>query len=333
MKNPDEPKCPAVLPNRRDFITMGLGAFLVATLPRAARPARRLIRRNVPMMGSIAELAVVDRDARHAYAALDAALNELRRVERAMTRFDPDSDVGRANARASSEPVAVSEPTAHVLREALRWAVATGGAFDPALARATELWDVEHRRVPPARRDYARFAGRHLHEAVGLDRWRGRAVVAFEDPDVGIDLGGIAKGYGVDRAVEALRAWGVTSALVNVGGDLYALGSSEDGDEWEIGIRSPEDPSRLKSVIRIEDRAVATSGDYERYFDYGDRRFHHLIDPATGAPRVTVRHTITAMAPTCLAADAAATAAFGSGPEAAARMAAAGDPGVELVDV
>jgi thiamine biosynthesis lipoprotein len=312
---------------------MGLGAFLVATLPRAARPARRLIRRNVPMMGSIAELAVVDRDARHGHAALDAALDELRRVERAMTRFDPDSEVGRANARASSEPVAVSEPTAHVLREALRWAVATGGAFDPALARATELWDVEHRRVPPARRDYARFAGRHLHEAVGLDRSRGRAVVAFDDPDVGIDLGGIAKGYGVDRAVEALRAWGVTSALVNVGGDLYALGSSEDGDEWEIGIRSPEDPSRLKSVIRIEDRAVATSGDYERYFDYGDRRFHHLIDPATGAPRLTVRHTITAVAPTCLAADAAATAAFGAGPEAAGRMAAAGDPGVELVDV
>jgi thiamine biosynthesis lipoprotein ApbE len=92
---------------------------------------------------------------------------------------------------------------------------------------------------------------------------------------VGIDLGGIAKGYGVDRAVEALRAWGVTSALVNVGGDLYALGSSEDGDEWEVGIRSPEDPSRLKGVIRIEDRAVATSGDYERFFDYGDRRFHH----------------------------------------------------------
>jgi thiamine biosynthesis lipoprotein len=250
-----------------------------------------------------------------------------------MTRFDPASDVGRANARAFAEPVAVSEATAYVLAEALRWAAATRGAFDPALARATELWDVEHRRVPPATHDYARFAGRRLYESVELDRWRNRAVVRFEDPDVGIDLGGIAKGYGVDRAVEALRAWGVTSALVNVGGDLFALGSSEDGNEWEIGIRSPEDPSQLKGVIRVEDRAVATSGDYERFFDYGDRRFHHLIDPGTGAPRVTARHTVTAVAPTCLAADAAATAGFGARPEAAARMAAAGDPGVELVDV
>ena len=329
----DDGKRPAVLPDRRAFITMGLGAFLVATLPRAARPARRLIRRSVPMMGSIADLAVVDRDARHAHAALDAALDELRRVERAMTRFDPASDVGRANARAFVEPVAVSEPTGYVLSEALRWSAATGGAFDPALARATELWDVEHRRVPPAPREYSRFAGRRLYESVDLDRWRGRVVVRFEEPDVGIDLGGIAKGYGVDRAVEALRAWGVTSALVNVGGDLYALGSSENGDEWEVGIRSPEDPTRLKGVIRIEDRAVATSGDYERFFDYGDRRFHHLIDPGTGAPRLTVRHTITAVASTCLAADAAATAAFGALPEAAARMAAAGDASVELVDV
>ena len=138
---------------------------------------------------------------------------------------------------------------------------------------------------------------------------------------------------GHSNAACAPLAVNATSALVNVGGDLYALGSSEDGDEWEVGIRSPEDPSRLKGVIRIEDRAVATSGDYERFFDYGDRRFHHLIDPGTGAPRLTTRHTITAVAPTCLAADAAATAAFGALPEAAARMTAAGDPGVELVDV
>jgi thiamine biosynthesis lipoprotein len=324
---------PTALPSRRDFITMGLGVFLVATIPRAGRPARRLIRRNVPMMGSVAELAVVDRDARHAYAALDAAVGELRAVEWAMTRFDPASEVGRANARAFAEPVAISEPTAYVLAEALRWAAVTGGAFDPALARATELWDVEHRRVPPAPREYTRFAGRRLHEAVGLDRWGGGAVVMFDDPDVGIDLGGIAKGYGVDRAVETLRAWGVTSALVNVGGDLYALGSSADGDAWEVGIRSPDDPSQLRKVIRLTDRAVATSGDYERFFDYAGRRFHHLIDPRTGAPCLSTRHTITVTAGTCLAADAAATAAFGKPPAAAARIATAGDPEVELVDV
>lgn len=328
-ENRDQP----VLPSRRDFITMGLGAFLIATLPRAARPVRRLFRRNVPMMGTVAEIAVVDRDAHHAHAALDAAIVELRAVERAMTRFDPSSEVGHANATAFREPVAISESTAHVLGEALRWAKLTGGAFDPALARVTELWDVEHRHVPPDPREYARFADRGLHEAIRLDRWRNRAVVKFHDPDVGIDLGGIAKGYGVDRAVEALRSWGATSALVNVGGDLYALGASEDGNEWEVGIRSPEDPARLVKVIRLENRAVATSGDYERFFGYAGRRFHHLIDPRTGAPRLTVRHTISATAATCLAADAAATAAFGRPFVSAARMVAAADPEIEIVDV
>jgi thiamine biosynthesis lipoprotein len=324
---------PRNLPSRRNFLAMGLGVFLVATLPRAVRPARRLIRRNVPMMGSVAELALVDRDARHAHAALDAAVTALRAVETSMTRFDPASDVGRANNRAFKEPVLISEPTAYVLAEALRWARVTDGAFDPALARLTELWDVEHRRMPPEVREYARFAGRRLHQAIRLDRLGDRSTVRFDDPDVGIDLGGIAKGYGVDFAVATLRAWGVTSALVNVGGDLYALGSAEDGDEWEVGIRSPDDPTRLKSVVRLEDRAVATSGDYERFFLHAGRRFHHLIDPRTGAPGRTARHTISVTAATCLAADAAATAAFGKPPAAAARTAAAGDPEVEIVDV
>jgi thiamine biosynthesis lipoprotein len=321
------------LPSRRHFLAMGLGVFLVATLPRAARPARRLIRRNVPMMGSVAELAVVDRDAGHAHAALDAAVGALRAVETSMTRFDPASDVGRANLRAFEEPVPISEPTAHVLTEALRWASVTDGAFDPALARLTELWDVEHRRVPPSAPEYARLADRRLHQAIRLDRSGNRSVVRFDDPDAGIDLGGIAKGYGVDIAVATLRAWGVTSALVNVGGDLYALGSAEDGDEWKVGIRSPDDPTRLKSVVRLEDRAVATSGDYERFFLHAGRRFHHLIDPRTGAPGRTGRHTISVTAATCIAADAAATAAFGKPPVAAARIVTAGDPEVEIVDV
>jgi thiamine biosynthesis lipoprotein len=157
--------------------------------------------------------------------------------------------------------------------------------------------------------------------------------VIFDDPDVGIDLGGIAKGHGVDRAVATLRAWGVTSGLVNVGGDLYALGSAEDGDEWKVGIRSPDDPTRLKSVVRLEDRAVATSGDYERFFLHAGRRFHHLIDPRTGAPGRSARHTISVTAATCIAADAAATAAFGKPPVTAARIVTAGDPEVEIVDV
>jgi thiamine biosynthesis lipoprotein len=129
--------------------------------------------------------------------------------------------------------------------------------------------------------------------------------------DARIDLGGIAKGYGVDQAVVALREWGIEDALVNVGGDLYAMGRSEDGNPWRIGIRSPENVHRLVASFELTDAAVATSGDYLQYFEYHGRRYHHLLDPATGAPLATGMHSITTQADDCITADAAATACFG----------------------
>jgi thiamine biosynthesis lipoprotein len=165
-----------------------------------------------------------------------------------------------------------------------------------------------------------RLAGRRLYRALDLDRWRGQPVVRFADPDVALDLGGIAKGHGVDRAVEALRARGVGQAVVNVGGDLYALGAAATGAPWRVGIRSPEDPSRLAGELEISDAAVATSGDYLQYFSHGGERYHHLLDPRTAAPRRTPVRSVTVVAGTCLAADAAATAAFGLEPDRAARL-------------
>jgi thiamine biosynthesis lipoprotein len=157
-----------------------------------------------------------------------------------------------------------------------------------------------------------RLAGRRLYRALDLDHWRGQAVVRFTDPDVALDLGGIAKGYGVDRAVDALRARGVTQAVVNVGGDLYALGVAAGGGPWRVGIRSPEDPRRLAGELEVSDAAVATSGDYLQYFSYRGQRYHHLLDPHTAAPRRTPVRSVTVVAGTCLVADAAATAVFGS---------------------
>jgi len=128
------------------------------------------------------------------------------------------------------------------------------------------------------------------------------------------DLGGIAKGYGVDRAVGALRDKRIENGLVNVGGDLYALGVSEDGDPWRVGVRSAQDPTRLATTLTLSDRAVATSGDYEQFFRHRGEHYHHLLDPATGAPRKTRAHSLTVTAATCMTADAAATARFGSVP-------------------
>ena len=299
-------------PSRRGLLALGAGAFVVAAVPFTLRGRRRLVRRRVPLMGTLADLAVVHEDERLAHAALDAALDELRAVEATMSRFLPESDVGRANRGAAHAPVAVSRPTADVLAAALRWADSTDGAFDPCLGRAVGLWDVAHRKTPPAASRVKALAGRRLYRALELDEWRGQPVVRFRDADIALDLGGIAKGFGVDRAVAALRDRGIRNGLVNVGGDLYALGVSEDDDPWRVGVRSAEDPTRLATTLTLTDMAVATSGDYEQFFRHRGEHYHHLLDPVTGAPRKTRARSLTVTAATCMTADVAATARFGT---------------------
>jgi thiamine biosynthesis lipoprotein len=299
-------------PSRREVISLGIGAFVVSVPLVRWATRRRLVRRKVPMMGSIAEVAVVHDDERLAQAAIDAALDRLYWVDRTMSRFEAASDVGRANTLATREPVPIHAETAAVLRAGVQWAAQTGGRFDPCLGSVVELWDIESRRSPPPPSACLRYADRRLYESLEIDRYQGYEVVRFHEPDMAIDLGGIAKGHAVDLAVAALREAGIQDGLVNAGGDLYALGRAEDGGPWEAGVRSPSDPTALLATLRISDGALATSGDYEAYFDHDGRRYHHILDPETAAPRLTHSHTITVSAATCMMADAAATAYFGA---------------------
>ena len=317
--------------SRRRFLSLGVGAFVVLTLPVSLRRMTRHARRSVPVMGTIADLVVVDPDEAKAQEAIDAAIRELRWVERTMSHFTADSDVGRANLGAASGPVVVTAATATVLEEALRWAELSDGRFDPCIGRATALWNVGERQTPPSTLETRRFAGERLYQELEVDRWRGEQVVRFRSDALAIDLGGIAKGYGVDRAVRALRDRGVENALVNAGGDLYAIGLSEDGDPWEVGVRDPRDPGRLAATLSVSDRALATSGDYFQYFDHGGRRYHHLIDPTTGEPRHSQLRSVTVAAETCMAADAGGTAAFGCEPDAAQELVARAADGAEIV--
>jgi thiamine biosynthesis lipoprotein len=318
-------------PSRRAFVGMGMGAFVVAALPLGARGRRRLVRRRIPVMGTVAEVAVVHRDPAWARAAAGAALEEMRRVDRDMSRHDPASEVGRANREALRRPVPVSPGTARVLEAGLAWARRTGGRFDPALAGAVALWSPEERSAPPPEGRIRRWAGRELWRRVEVDRTPAGPRLRFHDPDAGVDLGGIAKGWGVDRAVAALREWGIRDGLVSAGGDLYALGRSEDDDPWEVGVRDPLDPRRIAGRLRVEDRAVATSGDYESYFEHEGRRYHHLLDPRTGAPRRGAVRSLTVEAGDCLTADAAATAVFGASRAEAERLLEEAAPDASIV--
>lgn len=317
--------------SRREFVAFGLGAFAVAALPIIDRRRGRVVRRTMPVMGTIAEFAVVHRDERAAHAAIDAAMSELLRVERTMTRFTTTSDIGLANVRAAVGPVTVGAETALVVAEALRWADATDGAYDPAIGGAIALWDVTHRHEPPPTDRVRHLAGRGLHRAIEVDTHRGAPILRYHVEDARLDLGSIAKGYGVDRAIDALRDRGITSALVDVGGDLYALGHSPDGGSWRVGIQDPNDDRALIGTVDVADAAVATSGTYRQYFRYRGRRYHHLLDPVTAAPRATPVESLTIQADRCMHADVAATALYGMDVERATRVLARCAPGGSIV--
>lgn len=314
MTTYDRASSRALTPSRRDFLSLGVGIFVVAAAPGLVTRRRHLVSRTLPVMGTLAEIAVVHSDRRYAYGAIDAALREVEWVDRTMSRFRPDSDLGRANAGAARAPVNVTPETAEVIAEALSWAERTQGRFDPCLGRAAAVWNVGSRTRPPPRTLLTRFAGARLYTYLELDRSAGAQRVLFRSPDVGLDLGGIAKGYAVDRAVARLRDWGIRDGLVSIGGDLFALGNRADGDPWNVGVRSPEAADRLATTLHVSDRAVATSGDYERFFMHRGRRYHHILDPETGEPLEATRRSVTVAASTCMIADAAATVAFATSP-------------------
>lgn len=241
------------------------------------------------VMGTVAELKVVSTDAGAAEAALRDAYDELARIELLATNYSDLSDVSRLNADPDGN-VVVSPETKNIFRIAFEVQAASDSAFCPTLGAAMRAWGFpDEPRVP----DPALL----------------RAALKKEE----YDLGGVAKGFGVDRAADVLARAG--PCLVNVGGDLAARGTRPDGKNWLIGVQDPRDPSRLFVTLRLPDgRAVATSGDYQRFAMVDGVRYHHILDPRTGQPARGVR-SVSVIAPTCALADAWATAAFVLGPE------------------
>ena len=308
--SPNADRSAATPIGRREFVGFGLGAFVAAAIPLAARrPA--VVHRAMPVMGTVAQFAVVHRDPAAAHAAIDAAAAELLWVERTMTRFTEPSDIGRANRLAARDGVLVTPETALVTLAALDWANALDGRYDPAVGGVCALWDVRNRHEPPPDERVAELAGRRFYRTVEVGTSEGAHAIRFHGEGARLDLGSAAKGYAVDRAVNALRARGIAKALVVAGGDLYALGTAPDGEPWEIGIQSPNDERALAGRLHLADRAVATSGTYRQFFRYRGHKYHHLMDPVTARPRETPMQSLTVVADSVMHADVATTALFG----------------------
>jgi thiamine biosynthesis lipoprotein len=212
--------------------------------------------------------------------AVDGVVAAFRAVENTANEWRDGSPLAEVNRRAG-EPVPAPAELREILRRALTVAGQTDGAFDPTWAALWGLWDFDHPRVPSMQEVESRLP--HIGWArVVLDDAAG--TVLLPDPDMRLGLGGIAKGWALDRAANDLRARGIDDFLLSAGGQVLA-GGMRDGRPWRVGIRDPRG-SRNESLgtIEVTDQSVSTSGDYERYFELDGQRWHHILDPRTGMP-------------------------------------------------
>jgi len=257
---------------------------------------------GLTVMDTDARLQVAASSERQARRYFDAATRQLRTVEAEMSTFLPDSEVSRLNRLGGRSAVELSDTTLRVLRSAAEAARLTGGAFDVTYAPLRELWWRAQRedRLPTADelKDVLRRVG---YRKLLFDGNR----VRFAEPGMEVDLGGIAKGYAIDRAVEAMVAAGAKSGFVDVGGDLRLFGVPASGGRWSVAVRRPPGVERAY-VLRVPACAVTTSGDYERSFTVRGKRYSHIVDPRTGWP-VAHMCSVTVVAPDATTADALST--------------------------
>jgi len=250
----------------------------------------------------------LDRDA--IQEALGDALGEIRRIERLMTTWRPDSEVSQINAQAGKGPVKVGQETFDVIAKSLWISKLSEGTFDITFASMGKLWafdeDLSTEIPDPAAIEEARK--RIDYRKVKLDP--DALTVTLEGEQTRINLGGIAKGYAIDRASAVLRKRGLDSFFAQAGGDLYVEGRKPDGAPWRVGVRDPRGPEdAFFALIGVEDHAFSTAGDYERAFIKGGKRYHHIIDPRTGYP-ATASRSVTIWAKDAFTADAIDDAVF-----------------------
>jgi FAD:protein FMN transferase len=254
-------------------------------------------------------------DAARLHGLFDAATAEIRRLERLMTTWDPSSEVSRVNAAAGKEAIPVGPETFDVIRESIHASEISDGCFDITFETLHGLWkfDQDLDPHPPSATDLKARLKYLGYKHVKLDP--AAHTVMLDEPHVRIGLGGIAKGYAVDKAAKVLEDAGLASFYVQAGGDLYTRGTKPDGSPWQAGIRDPRGPEGdYFAMMPVSDHAFSTAGDYERSYVVDGKRYHHIIDPHTGYP-ATASRSVTIWAPTALLADEIDDAVFILGPE------------------
>jgi thiamine biosynthesis lipoprotein len=263
-----------------------------------------------PIMGTRIHAELWHEDPIRAQALLEQVLDEMRRIEAEYSPYIEESELSRVNREAGRDWVETTPEMIDLLLKSARVSMMTDGAFDITYASIGRYYDYRKGRRPDD--DAIREALEAInYEFVEIDASSRR--VRFAHPQVYIDLGGIAKGYAVDRCIELLAAAGITQASVAAGGDSRIIGD-RNGEPWTVGIQDPRHEDSVAVLLPLVDTAVSTSGDYERFFEEDGVRYHHILDPRTG-DSARDSWSVTILGPEATLTDGLSTSVFVLGPE------------------
>ncbi len=264
---------------------------------------------NREMMGTFVSITVYAAEEDFALEAIDSAFGKIKKIEEIASIYSEESEVSFLNKNGY-----IDNPSAELyelITESKNYTEVTGGAFDITVQPILELWEAglwkEEENVQKQKiSDALNLVGSDMI-LVDVNR------IEFEKEEMSVTLGGIAKGYAVDKAIEVLKAKGIEYALVDAGGDIMASGKKPDGSYWTIALQNPDKESEEIAAFQVHDRAVTTSGNYERYFD-PEKEVHHITDPRTGfSANKCISATV--ISNSCMDADALSTSVFVLGPE------------------
>jgi thiamine biosynthesis lipoprotein len=253
----------------------------------------RVIYRDVPviekeefLMGTIVQIkAPVEApgSAGKVNKAIDKAFGEIARVESVFSVYKADSEISKINSLKNGETLKISGEAFELISKAVKYGLKTGGAFDITVKPLIDVWaKAKAEGKIPSEIDIRGALDKVGARDVILDN--SASTISFSKPGMAIDMGGVAKGYASGQAIKVLKANGVKSAIVHAGGDMYCMGFKSGNKPWKVGIQHPRDRRSIIYELEVRDKSVDTSGDYERYFMLGGKRYSHIIDPRTGMP-------------------------------------------------
>jgi len=265
------------------------------------------------LMDTFCEISCYGDSKDKSIAAIGAAFKEMERIEKVFSKFNKNSEVSNINRLAGLEKVAASEEVFKLTEKSVYYSRISDGAFDITVAPLMEIWGFvrRHKSIPDKETIENALEGVG-YKNIELDPKK--LSVKFLNKKTKIDFGGIAKGYAVDRAKDVLVSRGIKNGLVNLGGNIFALGSAPGNKAWKIGVEDPRNKGKLLRSFELTNRAMSTSGNYERFFEIGGKRYSHIINPLTGEPCQGII-SVTVAADSAEQADGLSTAIFVMGEE------------------